>query len=78
MASTQSSVSFQELEERIRVLEVERKKRQPENDYVYVPEEESVEAMKLFSADPCVSISTTEQWEKELMQDPKVLRILPV
>lgn len=73
MASIQSSVSLQELEERIRALELEKKRREPEKDYVYVQEEESDEPTKCLTASPAVSISTTEQWEKELMHDPKVI-----
>lgn len=72
MASTQSPVSLQELEERIRALEVEKKRWEPEKDYVYVHEGESDEPSESFSSSPTVSISTTEQWEKELMRDPKV------
>ena len=71
MASSQSTTSIQDLEERIRALEVEKKRREPEKDYVYVQEEGS-EVTGPFSSSPTISINTTEQWEKELMHDPKV------
>lgn len=70
MASIQSSVSLQELEERIRALELEKERREPEKDYVYVQEEESDEPTGCSTS---LSIRTTEQWEKELMHDPKVV-----
>jgi hypothetical protein len=73
MASIQSSVSLQELEERIRALELEKKRREPEKDYVYVQEEESDEPTEYSTSSSAISISTTEQWEKELMHDPKVV-----
>ncbi len=72
MASTPSTVSLQELEERIRTLEVEKKRREPEKDYVYVQNDESDEPTEFLSSSPTLSINTAEQWEKELMQDPKV------
>ena len=76
MASTQSTVSLQELEERIRALEVQKARKEPEKDYVYVQEGEGDEQSEACSSSPTISINTTEQWEKELMQDPKVFRHL--
>ena len=65
-------MSLRELEERVRALELQRTRKEPERDYVYVQEEESDEPTELISSSPTVSIDTMEQWEKELMQDPKV------
>ena len=72
MASAQSSMSLQELEERIRALELQRTSREPEKDYVYVQEEGGDGSTEPIPSSPTISIKTTEQWEKELMQDPKV------
>ena len=74
MASTQPTMNLQELEERVRALELQRMRKEPEKDYVYVQEEDGDEPTISISSSPTVSISTTEQWEKELMQDPKVYR----
>lgn len=74
MTSTSSTVSLQELEERIRALEVQKAKQEPEKDYVYVQGENNNEPTEPISPSPTISINTTEQWEKELMQDPKVIR----
>ena len=58
----------EKLLERLRALEVKESRVESEKDYVYLDDHKIPQ--KDYS--PSVSISTTEQWEKELLDDPKV------
>ena len=59
----------EKLLERLRALEVKESRVESEKDYVYLDDQKIPQ--KEYS--PTVSISTTEQWEKELLDDPKVV-----
>lgn len=58
----------EKLLERLRALEVRESRVESEKDYVYLDDQKTPQK----SYSPTVSISTTEQWEKELLDDPKV------
>ena len=58
----------EKLTERLRALEVKESAFEAEQDYVYVNDQRTPQIMY----SPTVSINTAEQWETELMQDPKV------
>ena len=64
----------EKLMERLRALEVKESRVETEKDYVYVDDQTSPQT-KYSST---VSISTAEQWEKELLEDPKVSTALTV
>ena len=59
----------EKLTERLRALEVKESRLENEKDYVYDNDQKSPQA----KYSPTVSINTAEQWEKELLEDPKVL-----
>ena len=70
------SVSGHQLVERLEALD---KQGSPEKDYVYVKNDmetprtpDSASELPETTWEPTLSISTTEHWEKELLQDPKV------
>ena len=56
------------LTERLHALKVKESGFEAEQDYVYVNDQKMPEIMY----SPTVSINIAEQWEKELMEDPKV------
>lgn len=56
------------LTERLHALEVKESAFEAEQDYVYVNDQRTPQIMY----SPTVSINIAEQWETELMQDPKV------
>ena len=56
------------LTERLHALKVKESGVEAEQDYVYVSDQRTPQIMY----SPTVSISIAEQWEKELMEDPKV------
>ena len=58
----------EKLTERLHALKVKEAGFEAEQDYVYVNDQRTPQIMY----SPTVSINTTEQWEKELMEDPKV------
>lgn len=59
----------EKLMERLRALEVKESRVEAEKEYVYVDDQTSPQTK--YSSD--VSINTAEQWEKELLEDPKVI-----
>ena len=59
----------EKLAERLQNLEVKESSQSSEKDYVYVDEEKEAPSGEY---SPTVSISATEQWEKKLLEDPKV------
>ena len=59
----------EKLVERLRALDVKEGRAEAEKDYVYV--DDSRFSPTKYS--PTVSVSTAEQWEKELLEDPKVI-----
>ena len=61
----------EKLTERLHALEVRDNKVEPEKDYVYVEGKHGV-SVSPCKYSPTVSISAAEQWEKELLEDPKV------
>ena len=61
----------EKLTERLHALEVRDTKVEPEKDYVYVEGKNGVSTSPCEHS-PTVSISAAEQWEKELLKDPKV------
>ncbi|KAL2059664.1 hypothetical protein ABVK25_000957 [Lepraria finkii] len=78
MGSSQSTVPEifvpQKPSERPEALTGKEDKIQPKQDYAYI--DKSMEQRPTSPCSPTVSISTTDQWEKELMEDPKVYFIL--
>ena len=56
------------LTERLHALQVKESVLEAEQDYVYVNDQRMPHIMY----SPTLSINTAEQWEKELMEDPKV------
>ena len=75
------SVTGDQLVERLEALH---KQDPAEKDYVYVKNDmetprtpDSVNELPSTAWEPTLAIRTTEQWEKELLQDPKVCFILP-
>lgn len=76
------SVTGDQLAERLEALD---NHAPPEKDYVYVKNNmetprtpDSANDLPSTTWEPTLSISTTEHWEKELLQDPKVCFILGV
>lgn len=70
------SVTGDQLAQRLEALD---NQGPPEKDYVYVKRDmetprtpDSANELPSTAWEPTVSISTAEQWEKELLQDPKV------
>lgn len=70
------SVTGDQLVERLEALDVQSP---TEKDYVYVKSDmetprtpDSANDLPSTAWEPTVSISTAEQWEKELLHDPKV------
>jgi len=59
----------EKLAERLQALLVKDTQHESEKDYVYIEQEQRLSSSKY---SPTVSISTAEQWEKELLEDPKV------
>ena len=57
----------EKLVERLRALDMKESRAEAEKDYVYV--DDSKPSHIRYS--PTVSISTAEQWEHELLEDPK-------
>ena len=58
-----------ELAERLQALEVKDVHHESDKDYVYINKEQKLSTSKYSST---VSINAAEQWEKELLEDPKV------
>ena len=59
----------EKLAERLQALEVKETQHESDKDYVYVDGDAKRPTGKY---SPTVSISEAEQWEKELLEDPKV------
>ena len=57
----------EKLVERLRALDLKESRAEAEKDYVYVDDSKSSDT----KYSPTVSINTAEQWEKELLEDPK-------
>lgn len=75
MGSSQSKLPEpfvqEKLAERLQALEIQENHAEGEKEYVYVGKEEKT---PIRDYSPTLSISAAEQWEKELLQDPKVNR----
>ncbi len=59
----------EKLAERLQALLVKDTQQELEKDYVHVDQEQKLSTLRY---SPTVSISAAEQWEKELLEDPKV------
>lgn len=58
----------EKLAERLQALLVKDLQQESEKDYVYV---DQVQKLSPSEYSPTISISAAEQWEKELLEDPK-------
>jgi len=65
----------EKLAERLQALLVKDTPQELEKDYVHVDQEQK---LSILGYSPTVSISAAEQWEKELLEDPKVCEFLGV
>ena len=78
--SESDSVTTHKLQKGLEALDVHSP---TEKDYVYVksdmetpPTPDSINDLPSTAWEPTLSINTAEQWEKELLQDPKVSLLL--